>query len=434
MTVTNEVVLGGARPLVGRLRVPGDKSISHRAYLFAALGSGRSRLEHLAGGEDVHATRLALEHLGVKIRTGSGGAVTVHGAGFGGLREPEVVIDCANAGTCMRLLAGVLAGRPFHSVLTGDASLRGRPMARVVEPLRAMGARIDGRAGGTLAPLAIHGGPLAGLRHELAVASAQVKSALVLAGLQADGVTEVVEPHRSRDHTERMLGAFGAPVEVDGDVVRVRPGEPEPFDLVVPADPSSAAFFAVAAAITPGSELVLEDVALNPTRIGFVDVLRRMGARIEVREAGERAGEPVGDIEVAHAPLCATTIAGAEVPSVIDELPVLAVAAAFADGVTEIRDAAELRVKESDRIGTIEQELTQLGVGVETYADGLAIRGGRPQPGLLKSHGDHRIALAAAVAAHALVGPSTVRGFRAAGVSYPEFLADLEAVTGGSGS
>lgn len=434
MSIPSEITLGGARPLVGRLRVPGDKSISHRALLFAALASGRSRLEHLAGGEDVHATRLALEHLGVRIRTAAGGAVTVQGGGPDGLREPDGVIDCANAGTCMRLLAGILAGRPFHSVLTGDASLRTRPMARVVEPLRAMGANIDGRAGGTLAPLSIRGGELTGMRHELAVASAQVKSALVLAGLQADGVTEVVEPHRSRDHTERMLGAFGAPVEVDGESVRVRAGEPSPFELVVPADPSSAAFFAVAAAITPGSELVLEDVALNPTRIGFVEVLRRMGASIEVRPSVERAGESVGEIAVAYAPLRATAIGGAEIPAVIDELPVLAVAAAFADGVTEIRDAAELRVKESDRIGTIEQELSQLGIGVETYADGLAIRGGRPQPGLLKSHGDHRIALAAAVAAHALDGETTVRGFRAAAVSYPEFLGDLDAVTRGAGS
>ena len=430
MSVPGEVTLGGARPLRGVVRMPGDKSISHRAYLFAALATGRSRIEHLGGGEDVHATRLALEHLGVRIRTAPGGAVTVQGAGVEGLREPDVVIDCANAGTCMRLTAGLLAGRPFHATLTGDSYLRRRPMARVVEPLRAMGARIDGRDGGRLAPLSIRGGDLTGMRHALPVASAQVKSALVLAGLQATGVTEITEPGHSRDHTERMLGAFGAPVEVSDGVVRVREGAPEPFEVIVPGDPSSAAFLVVAASITPGSEIVVEDVALNPTRIGFVDVLRRMGASIEIRQAGERAGEPVGDIAVEYAPLTGTVVSGGEIPSVIDEIPVLAVAGAFAEGVTEFRDAAELRVKETDRIGTVEQELTQLGVGVESFADGLVVRGGRPRPGMLKSHGDHRVALAAAVAAHAIDGESTVRGFKAAAVSYPGFLEDLALLTG----
>ncbi len=431
MSLPAEVELGGAIPLRGTIRVPGDKSISHRAYLFAALAAGRSRIEHVGGGDDTHATRLALEHLGVRIRTLPGGSVTVQGRGAEGMHEPDGVIDCANAGTCLRLVAGLLAGRPSHAVLTGDASLRRRPMGRVVEPLRAMGATIDGRDGGTLAPLSIRGGSLVGMRHTLPVASAQVKSALVLAGLQASGETEIVEPGRSRDHTERMLAAFGAPVEVRGGVVRVSAGAPQPFELSVPGDPSSAAFFAVAATITPGSEIVIEDVALNPTRLGFVDVLRRMGASIDVLPSGERAGEPVGDIAVRYAALTGTVVEGDEVPSVIDEIPVLAVAAAFADGVTEFRDAAELRVKESDRIGAVEQELTQLGVGVEALAEGLVIRGGRPRPGLLKSHGDHRIALAAAVAAHAIDGVSTVRGFKIAAVSYPGFLDDLAALTAG---
>lgn len=425
-----EVVLGGARPLRGSVRVPGDKSISHRAYIFAAMAEGRSRIERIGGGEDVHSTRLALEHLGVRIRTAPGGVVTVHGAGVDAMREPQVVIDCANAGTGLRLLTGLLAARPFHSTLTGDASLRRRPMARIVEPLRAMGARIDGREGGRFAPLSVRGGGLTGARHTLEVASAQVKSALVLAGMQASGKTVVVEPGQSRDHTERMLAAFGAPVEVRGGAVHVSAGAPDPFDLTVPGDPSSAAFFAVAATITPGSEVVLEDVALNPTRIGFVDVLRRMGASIEVLPRREAAGEPVGDLVVRYAPLAGTVVEGGEVPSVIDEIPVLAVAAAFAEGVTEFRDAAELRVKESDRIGTVEQELSQLGVGVEALADGLVIRGGRPRPGTLKGHGDHRIALAAAVAAHAIDGETTVRGFKIAGVSYPEFLDDLAMLTG----
>jgi len=430
MSVPTEVRLGGAHPLRGSVRVPGDKSISHRAYLFAAMATGRSRLENLGGGDDVHATRRALEGLGVHVRPAAGGAVNVSGVGVDGLSEPGAVIDCANAGTCLRLLAGLLAGRPFHSVLTGDASLCRRPMGRVVNPLRAVGAAIDGRDGGRLAPLSIRGGGLVGMRHTLEVASAQVKSALVLAGLQSSGTTEIVEPGQSRDHTERMLGAFGAPVEVRDGVVRVSAGAPRPFDLSVPGDPSSAAFLVVAATITPDSEILIEGVDLNPTRLGFVAVLRRMGASIDVQQTGESGGEPVGDLSVRYAALTATVVEGDEVPAVIDEIPVLAVAAAFADGVTEFRDAAELRVKESDRIGTVEQELTQLGVHVEQMPDGLVITGGRPRSGTLKSHGDHRIALAAAVAAHAVSGESTVRGFGAATVSYPGFLDDLAALTG----
>ena len=297
-------------------------------------------------------------------------------------------------------------------------------MRRVVEPLRAMGATIDARDDGRFAPLVIRGGPLRGMRHELAVASAQVKSALVLAGLRADGVTEVVSPATSRDHTERMLVALGAPIEVDGLTVRVRRGDPEPFDLDVPGDPSSSAFFVVAATVTPGSDIVLEQVSLNPTRLGFVDVLCRMGAQIEV------CGEPVGELAVRSADLTGTTIGGEEIPNVQDEIPALAVAAAFADGVTDIRDAAELAVKESNRIGTLQQELTQLGIAVEARSDGLLIRGGRPRASLLKSHGDHRIAMAAAVAANAVDGETTVRGWRAVASSYPEFAVHFEQLIG----
>jgi 3-phosphoshikimate 1-carboxyvinyltransferase len=420
---------GGVRPLVGRLRVPGDKSISHRALMFAALGEGRSTLSHLATGEDVGATRNALEQLGVRTRDTNDGAVVVQGVGFGGLREPEVVLDCGNSGTTTRILAGVLAGRSFLSVLTGDASLRSRPMGRVAGPLREMGAQIDGRDNGTYAPLVIRGASLRAIRYELPVASAQVKSAILLAGLQADGETEVVSPAPTRDHTERMLGALGAPLTVDGLAVRVTRGALQPFELEVPGDPSSAAFFVVAACITPGSDLVLADVACNPTRLGFVEVLRRMGADIEVELSGERCGEPVGDIRVRPAPLVATTIAGDEIPNVQDEVPALAVAAAFADGVTEIQDAAELTVKESNRIATVHQELTQLGIAVEPRADGLVIRGGQPRAAALKSHGDHRIAMAAAVAANAIDGASTVRGWRAVASSYPEFADDLASVT-----
>jgi 3-phosphoshikimate 1-carboxyvinyltransferase len=430
VTLPADLVVGGARPLRGRLRVPGDKSLSHRALIFAALANGPSRVSHLATGDDVRATRAALEVLSVPIKTGRDGALTVRGAGAAAMQEPDEVIDCANSGTTMRVLSGVLAARPFLSVLTGDASLRRRPMARVAEPLRTMGAHVDGRDNGKHAPLVIRGGPLRGCRHELAIASAQVKSCLLLAGLQADGTTEVIEPAHSRDHTERMLAAFGAPISVDGLTVTVRGGEPKPFEFEVPGDPSSAAFFAVAATVTPGSEIVLEDLCLNPTRTAFVTVLKRMGADIEVVAHGERGGEPVGDLVVRAAQLQATVIEGDEVPSLLDEVPALAIAAAFADGVTEIRDAAELIVKESDRIGTLNQELAQLGVGCEPRSDGLVIRGGEPRPGLLKSHGDHRVAMAAAVAGNALDGETTVRGWSAVASSYPEFLDDLMRLTG----
>jgi 3-phosphoshikimate 1-carboxyvinyltransferase len=424
--------------------VPGDKSISHRALLFSAVASGTSRLWGLADGDDVVRSRAAIEALGVKVRDGAGNqaeaviageradpVAIVRGAGFDGLAEPDAVLDCGNSGTSIRLLSGLLAGRPFHSVLTGDASIRRRPMARVVDPLRAMGARIDGRDGGRLAPLAIRGGGLRGMRHELAVASAQVKTALLLAGLQAGGATEVTEPARSRDHTERLLPAMGAVLEAIAGGVRLQPagGGLTAINLAVPGDPSAAAFFVVAACVTPGSDLVVEDVCLNPTRIGFVHVLRRMGAAVEIVVNEERGGEPVGDIRAAAGPLRATRIAGDEIPWVIDEIPALAVAAAFAAGTTEVADAGELRVKESDRIGTITQELSQLGVAVRPGPEGFAITGGRPHAALLKSHGDHRIAMAAAVAANACDGPSTVRGWRAVASSYPRFAADLASVT-----
>jgi 3-phosphoshikimate 1-carboxyvinyltransferase len=432
-SVPLEAQVGGAAPLRGRLRLPGDKSISHRALLFAALADGDSVIRDLSGGEDVAHTRAVLGALGVRADTEPAtGAVTVHGRGVDALTEPDDALDCGNSGTTMRTIAGLLAGRPFLGVLTGDASLRTRPMRRIVDPLRAMGARLDGRADGGLPPLTVRGAPLRGVRHELRVASAQVKTALVLAALQADGTTTIVEPSPSRDHTERMLEALGAPVEQVGDELQVRRGPPRAFVLDVPGDPSSAAFWCVAASITPGSDVVLEGVALNPTRLAFVDVLRRMGGAVEVTPTGTEVGEPVGDVRVVAQPLHGTRIEGAELPLVQDEVPALAVAAAFADGVTEITDAAELRVKESDRIATVSSLLDALGVGVETSADGVIIRGGGARPAPLAGHGDHRIAMAAAVAGHALDGASTVTGWRAAAVSYPEFLDDLQRLTGGT--
>jgi 3-phosphoshikimate 1-carboxyvinyltransferase len=427
--VNAEVTIAGPRPLHGTVRVPGDKGISHRALLSAALASGRSTIRGLADGDDVLHTRRALELLAVRVKDAKPSTVSVAGTGAAGLREPDAVIDCGNSGTTMRMLAGLLAGRPFLSVLSGDSSLHARPMGRVARPLRALGAHVDGRGGGDLAPLVIRGGGLVGRRIELDVVSAQVKTAVLLAGLQAEGTTEVVEPATSRDHTERMLAALEAPVTcVDDRTVRVERGAPAPFELDVPGDPSSAALFAVAACITPGSSIAVEDVCLNPRRLGFVEVLRRMGARVAAERSGERLGEPVGRLVIESSPLVATTIRPEE--GMIDEIPVLAVAAAFADGVTEIRGVAELRVKESDRINTIQQELAQMGVGVETTADALTIRGGTPRAAMFKSHGDHRIALAAAVAANAMAGESTVRGWRSVAVSYPRFADDLGALAG----
>jgi 3-phosphoshikimate 1-carboxyvinyltransferase len=431
MTSPTELTIVGPRPLRGRLEVPGDKSISHRALMFAALASGRSTLRNLGGGDDVTRTRTALEQLGVRIRDARDGAVLVQGMGAEALREPDQPVDCGNSGTTIRILTGIVAARPFLTVLTGDASIVRRPMGRVAEPLRQMGAHVDGREGGQYPPLVVRGGALTGVDHDLGVASAQVKSALLLAGLAATGTTSVTLPAQARDHTERMLAALGVPVEIDGLTVRVRAGAPAPFDFVVPGDPSAAAFFVVGACITPGSDLVVADVCLNPTRVGFVEVLQRMGADIATSITGERLGEPVGEIRARHRDLVATRMAGAEIPNIQDEIPALAVAAAFAEGVTEIRDAAELVLKESNRIGTIAQELSQMGTGVETHPDGLTILGGRPRGASLKSHGDHRIAMAFAIAANACTDESRLRGWRAVESSYPRFADDLATVTDG---
>jgi len=425
-----------ARRLRGTIAVPGDKSISHRAAILNALADGDAEVRNFLSGEDCLSTLKVLEVLGVETaldRSGETPTLRVKGVGLRALRDPCEVLDCGNSGTTMRLMCGVLAGQPFHSVLTGDASLRSRPMARVTAPLREMGARIDGRNDGALAPLSVRGGGLRGIRYRLPVASAQTKSAILLAGLFADGETIVEEPELTRDHTERMLAALGAPVVADGRAVRVggRANPWDGFDIQVPGDPSSAAFFVVAASITPGSDLTIEELAVNPTRLAFVDALRRMGADIEIEPTGERCGEPVGDLRVRAAALHATTIGGDEIPNLQDEIPALAVAAAFADGVTEVRDAAELALKESNRIGALHQELSELGLAVEARRDGLVIRGGQPRAALLKSHGDHRIAMAAAVAANAIDGESTVRGWQAVSVSYPGFADDLASVTGG---
>lgn len=427
---TDELVVVGPRAVRGRLRVPGDKSISHRALLLAGAAQGRSSIRGLATGDDVRRTRRLVEALGIRTKNQDDGSITLNGSGWDGLREPDEVVDCGNSGTTVRVGLGYVAGRPLHAVFTGDASIARRPMLRVVEPLRAMGAVIEGRSGGDHTPLSVRGGGLSGIRAELAVASAHVKTALLLAGLQASGTTEVVSPAPSRDHTERMLRGLGVPLKEHGNTAAVEAAALPPFEIDVPGDPSSAAFWVVAALVAPESELVVEGVSLNPTRIVYLDVLRRMGARIETQAEGESCGEPFGTITAATSDLTGTVIKGDEIPLVLDEVPVLAVAAAFAEGETEIRDASELAVKETDRIGAIEQELCQTGVAVEARRDGLLIRGGRPGPARFKSHGDHRIAMAAAVVALACAGESRIQGWAAVATSYPEFGEHLATLAG----
>lgn len=431
-------VRGPARRLAGDLVVPGDKSIGHRAVLFAALADGRATVRGLSGGEDNRSTIAILRALGVAITDVATGAVEVGGRGFAGLRASPGDLDCGNSGTSMRLLCGVLASRPFASRLTGDAYLQARPMRRVAAPLTQMGARIVGRPGakqGELLPPLVVGpldGKLRGIRHGSAVASAQVKSALLLAGLCADGPTTVVEPERSRDHTERMLAHLGAPLTIDGLAVTVDPrgwdGRLQARDLLVPGDLSSAAFLLGAAAVVPHSRVVMRGVGVNPTRTGVLDALRAMGATIEVLDERLVGGEPVADLACSGGALAGIEVAGALTVRAIDELPLLCAVAAHAVGETRIRDAGELRVKESDRIAATAAMLRALGVAVEEHADGLTVQGGGARGGVVESRGDHRIAMAGAVCALGAAGETLVRDTRNVATSFPGFAAALAAL------
>jgi 3-phosphoshikimate 1-carboxyvinyltransferase len=385
-----------AGPLEGTIEVPGDKSVSHRALLFGALATGETRVTGLLDAEDVHATRGAVEALGAVVREEAGAIVVVPPER---LREPGNVIDCGNSGTSLRLLTGVLSGVPGLSVLTGDASLRRRPVRRVIEPLRRMGARLEARDGDRLPPVVVRGGALAGARHVLPVASAQVKSACLLAGLFADGETTVVEPERSRDHTERMLRGMGVPVRVSGLEVSVSAARPRGGAVDVPGDISSAAFFLCAAAGLPGSAVTVRNLGVNPTRTGLLDVLAAMGASLSLARERELAGEPRADVTVRAGELRATEIRGALVPRLIDELPVLMVLATQARGRTVIRDARELRVKESDRLAAMGETLARAGARIELYDDGCAIDGPTPLRGVeVETRLDHRIAMSMAIA------------------------------------
>lgn len=418
------LVIKPARSLRGTVSVPGDKSISHRAVMLGALAEGATLIENFLPGEDCLATVACFRKLGVEISWTGKDSLRIQGCGLEGLREPEEVLDAGNSGTTMRLLLGIMAGQPFFSVLNGDASLRCRPMARVTGPLVRMGARIKGRQGGNLAPLAVQGGNLKPVHYNSPVASAQVKSAVLLAGLFAGGVTSVTEPYRSRDHTERMLRHFGAKVDVSGTTVRVA-GRPRLLGrkIAVPGDLSSASFLMVAAAALPGSDLTLQRVGINPARSGIIDALTGMGASIELLNPREEGGEPVAEIRVrCTGRLTGIAVGGEMIPRLIDEIPALAVAAALAGGRTEIRDAAELKVKESNRIATVAGMLASFGAVVEELPDGLLVKGGKPLRGCAcRSHGDHRIALAASVAGLLAEGETIVHDAECMNVSFPGF-------------
>jgi len=417
-------------PLRGEVPAPPDKSISHRAVMFSSISKGKSIIRNPLMAEDTISTMDAFRALGVRIDEGEG-FVSVEGTGS--LNCPADPIDCGNSGTTMRLLSGVLSGNPFTSVLKGDESLSRRPMKRVMEPLRLMGADIRAAREDNFPPLTVNGGGLSAITYEMPVASAQVKSSLMLAALYADGETVVVEKARSRDHTERMLPAYGAGVNVDGLKVTVKGGMPlRALDMEVPGDFSSAAFFAVAATITGGSELVIRNTGLNPTRTGLLSVLEAMGADIRIENRREVSGEPVGDLVCRSARLRGVDVDPALVPSLIDEFPVLCIAAALAEGVTNIRGARELRLKESDRITGVALPLRAMGVEVEEFPDGMSIQGRQWLEGAtIDSLGDHRIAMSFAVASLVASGETVIRGADAVNVSFPGFFNILRRVCGG---
>lgn len=424
MSGTENWLAQRGNPLRGSIRVPGDKSISHRAMMLGALADGVSRVGGFLEGEDTLATAAAFRAMGVRIEDDGAGRKIVHGVGIDGLRAPAAPIDCGNAGTGMRLMAGLLSGQRFDCTLIGDASLSRRPMRRVTEPLAKMGARIDTAEGG-LPPLRVHGGQaLVGIDYGLPVASAQVKSALLLAGLYANGVTTVREPHPTRDYTERMLAALGWPIEFSPGFARLSGGHRlRAADIAVPSDFSSAAFFLVAASIVPGSDLLLEGVGMNPRRTGLLHALRLMGADIAERNAREEGGEPVADLHVRHAPLHGIEVPEHLVPDMIDEFPALFAAATAASGVTVVRGAAELRVKESDRIAVMASGLRAMGARVDEAPDGAAIHGGAPLGGAdVQAHHDHRIAMSFVVAAQRADAPVRIHGCETVATSFPGFL------------
>jgi 3-phosphoshikimate 1-carboxyvinyltransferase len=424
MSLASTATITPATRIQGRLTVPGDKSISHRYALLAALSEGRSELSNYAPGADCQSTLTCLRSLGVDISR-SGNIVTIEGRGLLGFRSPSNVLDAGNSGTTMRMMAGILAAQPFASTLVGDESLSRRPMRRVMEPLGLMGARIDAVDGH--APLTIHGTPLRPIAYAPKVPSAQVKSAVILAGLHTDGLTSVTEPAQTRDHTERALEAFGFEVKVDGLTVSIAGGQRGRGQVLpVPGDFSSAAFWMVAAASLPGSTIAIEQVGLNPSRTALIDVLRRFGAHVLVEPTSVKAGEPLGTIVVTGDRLGSLDLSPQEVPGLIDELPAIAALAAHGGRVT-VHGAGELRVKESDRITTLVTGFRNLGIEADEHADGYTIAGsGAPRGGVADAAGDHRMAMAFAIAALAAQGPSRIDGSDAVVISYPGFFETLQ--------
>ncbi len=412
--------------LKGEIQVPGDKSISHRAVMLGSLAKGTTRITGFLQGADCLSTISCFEKMGVSIEN-TGDTVLVHGRGMRGLEKPEGVLDCGNSGTTMRLISGILSAQDFDVTLTGDASIQKRPMKRIMDPLSRMGASIKSLPGNGCAPLYIQGRPLTGIHYASPVASAQVKSSVLLAGLYADGETAVTEPSLSRDHTERMLGLFGADIASEGTTARITPAR-ELFaaDIQVPGDISSAAYFIAAGLIVPGSQILIKNVGINPTRAGILEVCRKMGGDIRMLNRNEGRGEPTADLLVIHSSLKGTVIEGDIIPTLIDELPVIAAMACFAEGETIIRDASELKVKESNRIAVMAQNLTAMGAQVRETEDGLRILGGRPLHGaVIDSHDDHRIAMTFAVAALCSQGETKIQGRECVNISYPAFYKDL---------
>ena len=414
----------------GSITIPGDKSISHRALMLGAIAEGETIIEGLLLGEDPRSTAACFRSMGAEISELNSQRVTVKGVGLGNLQEPEDILDAGNSGTTIRLMLGLLASHPDRLfTVTGDGSLRSRPMSRVVKPLTQMGANIWGRKGNSLAPLAVKGQQLKPTHYYSPIASAQVKSCILLAGLMVDGKTTVTEPALSRDHSERMLQAFGATLDIDPETNSVTlTGQPtlQGQKVIVPGDISSAAFWLVAGAIVPGSDLLITNVGVNPTRTGILEALEMMEADIEPVNERTVAGEPVADLRVKHSKLVACEISGDLIPRLIDEIPILAVAAAFAEGKTVIKDAAELRVKESDRISAMATELGKMGADISELSDGLEIVGGKDLKGAeVDSFTDHRIAMSLAIAALAASGQTTVHRAEAASISYPSFFDTL---------
>ena len=415
-----------SKPLTGEVTVPGDKSISHRGIMLGAIAKGTTSITNFLKGADCLSTIACFRKMGIEIEE-KGKEILVHGKGLHGLQAPDGILDAGNSGTTTRLISGILAGQNFSCELTGDASIQKRPMKRIITPLSLMGAKIESIRGNDCAPLRIHGTSLKGIHYDSPVASAQVKSCILFAGMYADQKTSVTEPYLSRNHSELMLGSFGADIHTEGNTSVI---SPEPLlygqEVAVPGDISSAAYFIAAALLIPSSELLLKNVGINPTRDGILRVCHKMGASIELLNKRIQCGEPVADLLVKHSPLKGTVIEGAIIPTLIDELPVIAVMAACAEGETIIRDAQELKVKESNRLEILVHHLTAMGCDVTGTEDGMIIRGGRPLKGaVLESHLDHRIAMSFAVAGLVAEGETEILNADCVNISYPDFYRDL---------